>query len=193
MVRNLHTLKGYSNCRKCAENNNRNKEGHTDMFAPLKNQKGFTLIELVIIIILIGVLAAIAVPRYVDMKENAVVAASQATLDAGRAGIMLDFANKVLGSGYTTDIFPSYTGADQVITAATDRNTLETMLQGGEPNYPPNGTYDESGVAFRWVQKEDGVYSASNPKAPVLDAVIDVTCATDFLTAANNDCWVSKL
>ncbi len=36
------------------------------MFSPLKNQKGFTLIELVIIIILIGVLAAVAVPRYVD-------------------------------------------------------------------------------------------------------------------------------
>jgi prepilin-type N-terminal cleavage/methylation domain-containing protein len=165
------------------------------MLRILKNKKGFTLIELVIIIILVGLLAAIAIPRYVDLRDQAVRAAAQATLDAGRAAINLDFANKVLGSGYTTDIFPSYTGTNQVITASTDLANLEAMLQ-STPNYPPQGSYNTpGGSGFRWVQRTDGTYAASNPQPPVLDAVLDTTCtaAGTYLTGSNDDCWVSAL
>ena len=40
----------------------------------MKNQNGFTLIELVIVIVLLGVLAAIAVPRFVNLEEDALLA-----------------------------------------------------------------------------------------------------------------------
>lgn len=164
------------------------------MFAPFKNQKGFTLIELVVIIILIGVLAAIAIPRYVDLRDNAVRAAAKATLDAGRAGINLDFADKVLNTNYTTDIFPESTGANQILGIATDVPNLEAMLQ-STPNYPANGPYNNpAGAGFRWVQREDGTYTASGPQPPVIDAVIDTTCvAADALTGDDDDCWVSAL
>ena len=46
----------------------------------LKNKQGFTLIELVIIIILLGILAAIAIPRYVDLRNHAIEASAQATM-----------------------------------------------------------------------------------------------------------------
>ncbi len=193
MVRKLHRLKGYSNCHKCAENNTKNKGGK-GMFSPLKNQKGFTLIELVIIIILIGVLAAVAVPRYVDLRENAVMASAQATLDGGRAGIMLDFSDKVLTSGTYADIFVAST-APIAITDASDLATLEGFMQ-STPSYPPSGNYNSGpGVGFRWYVTVDANQPAGSLSPPVMDGLIDVSCPTagDYLTGPNNDCYVSRL
>jgi len=36
-----------------------------------KNEAGFTLIELVIVIVILGILASVAIPKYEDMREQA--------------------------------------------------------------------------------------------------------------------------
>ncbi|TAN60387.1 type II secretion system protein, partial [bacterium] len=35
------------------------------------NKKGFTMIELVMVIVILGILAAIAVPRFIDLRSDA--------------------------------------------------------------------------------------------------------------------------
>jgi len=42
---------------------------------PMYAQKGFTLIELVIVIVILGILAAVAVPKFVDLSADAETAA----------------------------------------------------------------------------------------------------------------------
>ncbi len=164
------------------------------MFSPLKNQKGFTLIELVIIIILIGVLAAVAVPRYVDLRDNAVAASAQATLDGGRAAIMLDFSDKILNGGVYANIFPNTTAPDS-ITDASDLDAIHFEMQ-GVPSYPPDGTYNSGpNVGFRWYVLTDANLPVGSLAPPIMDGLIDVKCPTagTYLTAANNDCYVSML
>lgn len=74
-------------------------------FYKLSNEKGFTLIELVIIIVILGILAAVAIPKYQDMSTEARQAQGRAMLGSLRSGITIFYANQAVTTG--TAIWPT--------------------------------------------------------------------------------------
>ena len=57
-------------------------------------QRGFTLIELVMVIVILGVLAAVAIPKFVDLKGDAVTAATQGVAGALSSAAAINYASR---------------------------------------------------------------------------------------------------
>ena len=51
------------------------------------SQNGFTLIELIIVMVILGIMAAVAVPRYLDSIENAEESTENAVISSIRSGL----------------------------------------------------------------------------------------------------------
>ncbi len=125
----------------------------------MKGEKGFTLIELVMVIVLLGILAAVAIPRFVDLGASADRAAASGGIGGIQSGISIYNASQLVGGG--SPVFPDNPLAANVVTgmdlAAGDVGTCSTDLTTGQ--WGVNNSATATLITYRW--KSDGTLQST--------------------------------
>lgn len=94
-----------------------NRPLHTNTCQRAK--QGFTLIELIMVIVLLGILAAVAAPKFADLSTEAEEAAAGGVFAAAQSAASINFAANRAGKG---------------LTLITSGATLAGALDGGAPD-----------------------------------------------------------
>jgi len=145
----------------------------TSNFVRRQAQAGFTLIELIVVIVILGILAATALPRMFDMSGQARIAKMQAAAGSVRAASSSGRAAWLVNGGVYACASCGPTATPAVLASAVTAEGTPIPTVGGYPDVGGDGFTNGAGS-----MAASGIVLASNLTAPDYILTMDATGTT---------------
>ena len=100
----------------------------------MKRNKGFTLVEIMIVVAIIGLLAAIAIPSFIKARTNS------------QTNACINNLRQIDAAKEQAALAEKWVDGQAIAAGSAEETTVNSYIKGGAPDCPADGTYTYAAI-----------------------------------------------